>query len=102
MVLLIKLTVQHGPHNVINVIVIKQPVTQYGYHILPGDEVDRPTRPPAPGLQGDLSGEAARREAGNDHQGWTEVMILMVVMMIAMTANVCCMKILQGPTWKPS
>ena len=88
----IKLTVQYGPHNVINVIIIKQPVTQYGYHILPGDEVDRPTRPPAPGLQGDLSGEAARREAGNDHQGRIEVMIVMVVMMIAMTIAMMIVK----------
>ena len=55
-----------------------------GHHNLPGDEVDRPTRPPAPGLQGDLSGEAAWREAGNDHQGRPEVMIMMVMMMAMM------------------
>ena len=76
-----KLTVQQESDKVINVIIIKQPVAQNGHHNRPGDEVDRPTRPPAPGLQGDLSGEAARREAGNDHQGRTEVMIVMVMMM---------------------
>ena len=79
-----KLAVQQESHKVINVIIIKQPVAQNGHHNLPGDEVDRPTRPPAPGLQGDLSGEAARREAGNDHKGRTEVMMVMAVMMIAM------------------
>ena len=72
------------PHNVINVIIIKQPVTQDGHHNLPGNEVDRPTRPSAPGLQGDISGEAARGEAGNDHQGRPEVMIMMVMMMAMM------------------
>ena len=76
-----KLTVQQESDKVINVIIIKQPVAQNGHHNRPGDEVDRPTRPPAPGLQGDLSGEATRREAGNDHQGRTEVMIVMVMMM---------------------
>ena len=79
-----KLAVQQESHKVINIIIIKQPVAQNGHHNLPGDEVDRPTRPPAPGLQGDLSGEAARREAGNDHQGRPEVMIMMVMMMAMM------------------
>ena len=84
------ITIRHGPcygvdpHKVINVIIIKQPVTQDGHHNLPGDEVDRPTRPPAPGLQGDLSGEATRRKAGNDHQGRTEVMMVMLMMMAMM------------------
>ena len=85
------ITIRHGPgygvdpHKVINVIMSSNNQSpKNGHHNHPGDEVDRPTRPPAPGLQGDLSGEAARREAGNDHQGWTEVMIMMVVMMLPM------------------
>ena len=77
-----KLTVQQESHKVINVIIIKQPVIQDGHHNLPGYEVDRPTRPPAPGFQGDLSGETARREAGNDHKGRTEVVMVMVMMMV--------------------
>ena len=85
------ITICHGPgygvdpHKVINVIMSSNNQSpKNSHHNLPGDEVDRPTRPPAPGLQGDLSGEAARREAGNDHQGRPEVMIMMVMMMAMM------------------